>query len=149
MKVSRLIGESKCVGPQKMTCKLHCTQPKTMWTPLWRQLLTQLSTQIVLTDYQHIHIINLRIHILIITYTSCAAHGQSFFHEKQMKTNTSEDLSSHNSSCAYIVQFRAIQARTSISRIVPIAEHSMSSKYLTSNGIRYAPAGVPLFHVGI
>ena len=58
-------------------------------------------------------------------------------------------LSSHNSSCAYIVQFKAIQARTSISRIVPIAEHSMSSEYLTSNGIRYAPAGVPLFHVGI
>ena len=60
-----------------------------------------------------------------------------------------ERVSSHNSSCAYIVQFRAIHARTPISRIVPIAEHSMSSEYLTSNGIRYTPAGVPLFHVGI
>ena len=32
-----------------------------------------------------------------------------------------EHLLVHNSSCAYIVQFRAIQAQTPISRIVPLA----------------------------
>ena len=43
------------------------------------------------------------------------------------------------------MQYRVEQAQTPISQIVPIAEYSMYDEYLTLNGIRYAPAGVPLF----
>ena len=47
------------------------------------------------------------------------------------------------------MQYRVEWAQTLISEIVPIAEYSMYDEYLTWNGIRYAPVGVPLFHVGI